>query len=592
MYFTRCKNLAMRLLSLVTFFLICFTHAALKSQSLYPQNYFLSPMDTPLYLSAPFGSLRNNHFHSGMDIRTLEKEGLPIYAVADGYVARIKYAPNGYGKAVYINHPNGYTSVYGHLQKAEGELASYIKRYQYEIERFDFDHFPGVGKMNVTKGQIIGWSGNSGGSTGPHLHFEMRNTKTEDVINPQLFGIPGVDVYQPIIKKAVVYSLDANKPLAIATIDIAKSNMVMGLDSVPTYLDTIKLSANTIGFGAEAYDYLTNTNNEYSIYGLICVVDGKKMYEHKMDRFSFDDSRCINVHIDYGLYKEGKIRVQKCFKDDGNRIAVYNYLRNKGKYIMSRDSLVHNVLLTAYDFDGRTTSVRLFFRYDAKVPVQVQKNIPNGVAVFYPTKNNSYKTKEIEIQVPAKALYDTLLFTYKILPTEKFAYSAIHQIQDALTPLNISISISVKMDATAEPVKEKLLLASINASGNISAIGGGYDTDKNGWVTVRTSTFTNVLVVADSMAPVVKIINANKEGMVKDTLGMNIRIEDNLSGIASYKLTLNGKWMLTDYDAKNDMLTYLFDEKTVYGQKQEAIITVSDKKGNTSVVKREITFVK
>lgn len=582
----------MRILSLRWIFFLLLICGESKSQSFYPQNYFGFPMDTPLYLSAPFGSLRDNHFHSGMDIRTYEKEGLPIYAVADGYVARIKYASNGYGKAVYINHPNGYTSVYGHLQRAEGEIASYIKRYQYEIERFDFDHFPGAGKLKVTKGQIIGWSGNSGGSTGPHLHFEIRDTKTEDVINPQLFGIPGVDVYQPVIKKVVVYSLDGNAPVLISTADISKNTLRLGADSIPTYFDTLKVVAGTVGFGVEAYDYLTNTNNEYSLYGITCSVDGKKRYAHKLDRFSFDDSRCINVHIDYARYKETKTRIQKCFKDDGNRITIYNYLLNKGRVPMPKDSLVHEALLTVSDVDGRTASVRVFFRSVGNVVASPAKPVSTVAAIFYPTKQNMFKTKELEIQVPSKALYDTLLFTYKMSPSEKFAYSPTHQIHDVNTPLNSSISISLKMDPIAETIKDKLLISSLNANGTILAIGGGYDTDKNGWVTARTSTFSNALIVADSIPPVVKIINANKEGLIKDTLGLTIRIEDDLSGIASYKMTLNGKWMLTDYDAKNDLLTYLFDEKTIFNQKQEAIITVKDKKENVTILKKEIIFVK
>lgn len=582
----------MRILSLQWMIIFLLLFGDVQSQSIYPQNYFGFPMDTPLYLSAPFGSLRDNHFHSGMDIRTYEKEGLPVYAVADGYVARIKYAPNGYGKAIYINHPNGYTSVYGHLQRAEGELASYIKRYQYEIERFDFDHFPGTGKLNVRKGQIIGWSGNSGGSTGPHLHFEIRDTKTEDVINPQLFGIPGVDVYQPFIKKVVVYSLDANAPAQLTTADISKNTVRLGADSIPTYIDTLNIGAGTIGFGLEAYDYLTNTNNEYSVYGITCVVDGKKRYAHKLDRFSFDDSRCINVHIDYAQYKETKTRIQKCFKDDGNRITIYNYLRNKGRVPMPQDTIVHEAFFTVADVDGRTNSLRVFFRSVTNNIVRPAKPVSNVVAIFYPTKQNVYRTKEVEIQIPPKALYDTLLFMYKMLPAEKFAYSPTHQIHAANTPLNSSIGISVKMDPMSEPFKDKLLLASLNTNGSVVAVGGGYDTEKNGWVTARTSTFSNILIVADSVAPVVRILNLTKDGVINDTLGLSIKVEDNLSGIASYKMTLNGKWVLTDYDAKNDVLTYLFDEKTVFNQKQEAIITVKDKKENVTVLKKEITFSK
>ena len=192
----------------------------------YPVNYFITPMDTPLYLSAPFGSLRDNHFHSGMDIRTFEKEGLPVYAVADGYVSRIKVSAVGYGKAVYINHPNGYTSVYAHLLKYEGAIANHIKSIHYLEQKFELDNFPTKDLIKIKKGEIIGWSGNSGGSTGPHLHFEIRDTKREESINPQLFGIPGVDLFKPTLKRLVIYALNNNRPVVQHNIAINDNNTI------------------------------------------------------------------------------------------------------------------------------------------------------------------------------------------------------------------------------------------------------------------------------------------------------------------------------------------------------------------------------
>jgi hypothetical protein len=547
----------------------------------YPVDYFQSPMDTPMYLSAPFGSLRDNHFHSGMDIRTYEKEGLPVYAVADGYVARIKYSPVGYGKALYIDHPNGYTSVYGHLQNAEGEIAGYIRKYQYEIERFDFDHFPGKA-LKVKKGQIIGWSGNSGGSTGPHLHFEIRDTKTEQVINPQLFGIYGVDLYPPVIRKILVYTLEQNRPVLIKEVSINKS--VMGVDSVYSYPDTLLLPAGSIGFAAEAYDHLVNEHTEYSLYGMELIVDDKKRYAYKLDRFAFDDTRSVNVHIDYAMYKEEKVRYQKCFKDDGNRIGIYSYLRNKGKFLL-QDSFVHVALITATDIAGYSFHAKVYFKLDPNPQIMLFKRPKCTSAIFYPEKQNTFKTKDIEITVPAKALYDTLAFCYQMLSKERNSYSFTHQVQDLNTPLNSSMTISIKPDAGTEFFRDKMLIASLYPSGFMQSVGGGFE---NGWVTVRTSTFGNFLIVADSTAPVITPLNISKDGEIKDTAGIRISVEDNFSGIGTYRATLNGKWILMEYDSKNNVLFHPFDVNTARATLSKLVLTVTDKKNNTATYQKDI----
>lgn len=569
-----------KLILLPAYLMICLCASA----QYYPQQYFQSPMDTPLYLTAPFGSLRDNHFHSGMDIKTYEREGLPVYAVADGYISRIKYSPVGYGKALYIDHPNGYTSVYGHLQDANGDIAVYIKKYQYEIERFDFDHFPGRDKIRVKKGQIIGWSGNSGGSTGPHLHFEIRDTKSEEVINPQLFGILGVDLYQPAIKKVLLYTLEQNRPVMLRDITINKNTTVLSVDSVHTYKDTLLLNGSNIGIAAEAYDYLTNLTSEYSIYSLELIIDGIKRHSYKLDRFNFDDSRCINVHIDYEKYKQDKIRYQKCFKDDGNRISIYNYMRNKGKFPL-KDTAVHTVVINAYDFSGKKGSVRFYIKRDMVNSVLMNRPSVCTNAIFYPNKQNTLKVKDAEIIIPARALYDTLSFCYKQLPKEKYAYSFTHQVQDLNTPLNSSMTVSIKPDGVSEQGKDKLLIASVFPSGFLQSVGGGFE---NGWVTVRTATFGNFLVVADSIPPVIKPVNIPASGEVRDTASIRFIAEDNLSGIASYRATVNGNWVLMEYDAKNNELIYKFDNNTIRNTMVKFALMVTDKKNNSANFQKEL----
>jgi hypothetical protein len=574
-----CMNLIRLHTFLVFFLLVCTSGYA----QYYPTNYFQAPMDTPLYLSAPFGSLRDNHFHSGMDIRTYEKEGLPVYAVADGYVSRIKVSPIGYGKAIYIDHTNGYTSVYGHLQRYVGDIAAYVKNYQYEKESFDFDHFPGRDRLSVKKGQLIGWSGNSGGSTGPHLHFEIRNTRSEEPLNPLLFGIPIADQYAPLIKKIVIYNLDANRPQLLNDFPVNFTKLI-NIDSVWYYRDTLEIAKGLTGFGADAFDYMNNLSHEYSLYGMELFIDDQQYFGYRIDRIDFENSRCINTHIDYEIYKREQVRIQKCFLDDGNKIKIYNFMHNKGKYKLTDDN-IHKVTLSVCDFDGRTFSLCFYIKGVTNDALR-SINIPLcSSALFYPKKDNTFKAKDILLEVPANALYDTLNFCYELKGKERNTFSATHKIHDQYTPLHKSFTISIKPENYPEKLESKLLLAYYVRDGNIRSAGGEFN---NGYVTARNNNFGNYFVTMDTSAPTIAPLNIAKDGNIKDTLGIRIKVQDDFSGIASYKATLDGKWILLDYDAKNDLLLYEFDENTLKGIKQQLIITVSDRKNNTTIYAKEI----
>jgi murein DD-endopeptidase MepM/ murein hydrolase activator NlpD len=540
----------------------------------YPQQDFQAPMDTPLYLSAPFGSLRDNHFHSGMDIRTNEKEGYPVYAIADGYITRIKYSPVGYGKALYINHPNGYTSVYGHLQNANGAIAAYIKKYQYEIRSFDFDHFPGKDRLRVKKGDTIGWSGNSGGSTGPHLHFEIRNTRSEEIINPQLFGIPVVDEEAPAIQALFVYTIETQGGSLGKKYTLNRQNSLVS-DSGTWLLDTVWVPKKMVGFAIDANDYLLGRTKEYSLYGMDLHLDGKPYFTYRMDRFEFGDSRSINRHIDYGYYKKEGKRLQKLFVEDGNTAKLYPYLRNKGRY-QPIDTLTHVMAITVHDFAKHTA--RVFAHTKAIEMAQPNIRLQNQAVTCYPGKSTSFQNAFCKVEVPAGAVYDTLFIEYELLPKEPTLLSAIHRIHDSYSPLAKNISISIKPD---DPVlTDKLVMAySVNGKSWRSA-GGKYE---NGFVTARNTVFGFYAVSIDTIAPVVKALFKSYR-QPADSVTLRFKITDNFSGIDSYKLMVNGKWTLAEYDAKNDVLEYFLDENTPKG-KLEIELTVTDNKANTTILK-------
>lgn len=551
----------------------------------YPADFFGYPMDTPLYLSAPFGSLRDNHFHSGMDIRTFEKTGFPIYAIADGYVARIKYASGAYGKAIYINHPNGFTSVYAHLQNANADIANYIRKYQYEIQSFEFDHFPAKELLKVKKGEIIAWSGNTGTSTGPHLHFEIRETQTEQIINPQLFGISGIDSLPPAIKEIGIYSLDNNRPILINNL-ILNETSLLNTDSGLLLRDTIFCSANTIGFGLDAVDFLTDNKKEYSIYASSLSIDNRPYFQFKLDRFPFNRTRCINVHIDYERYRNKGVWMQKQFIDDGNNVRLYPFLKNKGKYVFN-DTGTHIAQLTVHDFNGKSAHVFVPFKKRIGLP-QINSSSGKYVTTIYPKVRGQYITNDFKIEFPVNSLYDTLLLNYSVINTEKQALSAMHLLGENIVPLSTNFNVSILPDenAIAGINTDKLLIATKNKNGNMRSIGGAY---KNGWVSATSNLFQDFFVWHDTISPIIKITNT-KNNSLTDTISIKVQVTDNLSGIMEYKGYINGKWELFEYDAKNSLLEYFFQYDSPKG-KLEIEIIVTDKKNNKAILKTEINRI-
>lgn len=539
------------------------------SDKTYPLTDFRAPLNiVPPALAGSFGELRANHFHSGADFRTNQRTGYPVYATADGYVSRLRVQNSGFGLAVYINHPNGYTSVYGHLSRFNPKIAKIVKDMQYKNKSYEIDEFPLPDLLPVHKGDIIAYSGNTGSSGGPHLHFELRDTKTEETINPQLLGIQIPDHIPPVIYAMYVYRLNG-QPFSEFTpkqyFQISGGNGNYSLNKV----NTINLSGE-VGFGITTTDKHDGASGLNGVYSIELYLDGKAIFTSALERFSFDNSRAINSHIDYPANLTQKRSIQKSFVDPGNPLKIYSNLVNAGR-INFNDGKLHQLKYLVTDSKGNKST--LTFNVQSN-PAAVINHPAVTAGINFPYQNtNEFQNDEVRVLVPKGTLYSDIQFVYrKSAKLQGNAYSAVHHIHNNLTPLHTGFELWIKADSTLMKYQQKALIVN---TGRVSQ-GGVFE---NGYVKARPKNFGSFFIAVDTIAPTIVPVNIADGKNLKELSKMSFRISDNLSGIKSFNGYIDGKWVLMEFDAKTAQLWHSFDERTGPG-KHTFELQVADMKDN------------
>ncbi|MEZ5106883.1 MAG: M23 family metallopeptidase [Draconibacterium sp.] len=553
-------------------FILFFSLAATGQNS-----YYTAPVKIPLTLSASFAELRSNHFHSGIDIKTQGVTGLPVFAVADGFVSRISVSPSGYGNALYIDHYNGTTSVYGHLQEFREDIQKYVKKMQYLKKSFAVNIQVSPELFLVEKGEMVAKSGNSGSSGGPHLHFEIRDTQSEEAMNPLNFGFDVTDKTAPKITSLQISSLA----------DDAHVNYQQGKKTYPVtfYNGKYHIQNNPviplygeIGFSIEANDYFDFSANRCGINTMILKVDGNIHFEIDLNRLSFDQTRYINSFTDYQEWTENRRWYQKTWIDPGNLLK--NYILNVNNGIINiNDGNTHQIEIEIKDTYENTSVLTFSVKGDFRKINSTQKTINQW---FDWNKENSFETEDFKIEIQEGTLYQNLGFVYSVRPGVKGYFSEIHSVDYNTVPLHKNASISIKSDLIPERLQEKALLVAIDSkTGKYWSAGGKYE---NGWVNGNIRILGDYAVRVDTIAPTILPLSISGKAKITETDRLRFIISDDLSGIKNYTGTIDGNWALFEYDAKNNLITHYFDsERFELKKRHEFKLVVTDNKNNISV---------
>jgi hypothetical protein len=557
----------------------------------YPQGYFRSPLGIDLYMAGNFAEMRSNHFHSGLDLKTNAREGYRVYASADGWVSRVVVSPFGFGHALYVAHPNGYTTVYAHLSQFSEPVASYVKALQYRQKSFSVDAYPSKGEFSVQQGGVIALSGNSGGSGGPHLHFEIRDSG-QNPLNPLLFGLDVKDTTPPRIYQVKVYPSEGG----FAEIKLrGRAAPVRATPGEPAVLEVESRNAGyalkdveqirawgRLGFGVRAHDYHEGSSSRLGAYRIRLTAGEDQLYRSEMEKFSFDETRYLNAHVDYGEYRRSRRWVQRSHLLAGNPLPFYE-ASNRG-YLDVEPGRQYAMAYTIEDAYGNTAHLE-FAVEGLDAPSAVIESADEYESLVARTRPTTFERGNITARFPAGAVYEDLKMHFGAAPAPAGAFSPAFTLHDDETPVHAYYTLSIRPEGLPSALRPQALIGIVDDKGKVGSIGGRYE---NGAVTARVRTFGTFVVAVDTTAPEITPLNISDGKNMGQAASIRVKIDDDFSGIDSYEGRIDGAWVLFEYDAKNDLLEYTFDERVAPGAHTLEVV-VRDPVGNTGIYQARFT---
>jgi murein DD-endopeptidase MepM/ murein hydrolase activator NlpD len=548
-------------------------HAQLPEKN-YPQGYFRNPLAVPIQLAGNYGELRPNHFHAGIDIKTQQKENLPVYAAADGYVSRIGVSHTGYGNVLHITHPNGYTTTYGHLNRFFPALEQYVKQQQYAAESWATDIKIPADKFPVKKGDFVAWSGNTGASGGPHVHFEIRDTHSEKPLNPLLFGFDIPDTKAPEVFRIAIYDMD--RSIYDQTPTILPVKKVNGEYVTATPL--VKIRTALAGIGLNAVDRMSNVPNSYGIYEVVMFDRDVPNSGFQIDNIGFEESRYINAHTDYKVRKGGGPWLQLLFSIPGNKLEIYKDVQGDGTIDLS-DGTPHPVRLLVKDAYGNSATVKFSLQQsgDATEPTKCANTM-------YAESRNIFENNQVEFFLDENSLYDRICFNYAEIPAgeKSKSYSSIFRLHTALVPLHSNFTLHIKPDRPI-PAAQQHKVVMVREGLGETIVGA---TLEKGWYVGQFREFGNFHLEVDTIVPKIALLGVKSGANLSKAAKLSFAISDD-SGIKAYRAELDGKWLM--FARRGNVISYTFDEHCKPG-KHSLRLLVTDIAGNTK--EQTITFTR
>lgn len=539
-----------------------------------PTIEFANPLNIPINASGNFGELRGSHFHAGIDIKTQQRIGLPVYAPADGYVSRIKVSTWGYGKALYIDHPNGMTTVYGHLSAYEGAIAQRVFDTHYKQRVFEIELFPKRNEIPVKKGDIIAYTGNTGGSGGPHLHYEFRDTKSQAIINPLSWGMKEMlkDTEAPTINSIYAYPISND-----ALINKSKNPIALTYKTINGILTADPITASgQISFGIDMYDTANNNSNRNGVYKLETFVNGKPSFSYQFDTFSFSESGFVNALVDYGRNKKTKEKVQKMFLEKPYPLSVLKVDQGTKGILEVKPGTSYTYKIVASDFHGNQTVVEIPITYaaDSATVVESKAVAPENQYNLVSTREFLAEKDFASVRIPANAFYQDFTFVFDVNDKKV----TLHKDEVAAFK-NMTLTLDVSSFGLSDADLNKAYIAQVAPNGSKSYV----KTHKKGTIfTAYTKKLGDYSIGVDNIPPKIYQPSFKEGDWLSNANEISFLIHDVDTGIQTIEGTINGKWILLDYDYKTKKIVHLFRDGIVSSGRNDVVIKVTDNMGNAA----------
>jgi len=533
----------------------------LISSSISYSQSTISPLEIPLNLSGTFGELRNTHFHTGIDIKTKGKQGLKVRSIKNGDLVRVRVNKGGYGKSLYIKHTDGTTSVYAHLKKFSKKIETYVKMIQYKKKSYEIQDFPEAGVISFNARELIGFSGNTGGSSGPHLHFEIRSSETNNPLNPIKFGLNIIDTIKPKVNGLYLYKVYKDgKYDFLKKIKIKKINDGSYLASTINY-------TGSLGIGLSYFDRQDQSYSKNGVYSLDFNLNNNPTFNYKMDELSFNDKRHLKLLIDLEKWNLEKNKIQKLFTHPKSK---YSFISNSNSYgvftILDNESSTGSIKII--DFKGNRTDIKLKFEGIIKDSL---KNISNKNTIN-PDYEYNIDLDGISVKFLKNSFYNPINLNIKSNNDTLYLGENIH-------PLNKSFEINFLITNNDSVTLKKGFISKINKHGKPLFL----KTRKvDSLWTVKVSELGKYSLSIDTIPPIIKPLNFKKNEWVSSLKFLKLKVKDDLSGIKSVEGSINGSWVLFEHEPKNSIITYNFSDLYFPNGKHILKIKVEDLNGNES----------